>query len=108
MRLQKVLYVSGLSSHSKKCSVTEAPDALTKLAHVFKLYFSTVTNNNNSKKRQSLLNTVVIGHQRYKTANIKCGGKRTMGHSGKILANEADNMIAKTVFLRLWLVSDSD
>ena len=30
------------------------------------------------------------------------------GHSGKILANEADNMIAKMVFLSLWLVSDSD
>ena len=40
-----------------------------------------------------------MGHQHYKTANIKWGGKRTMGHSGKILANEADNMIAKMVSL---------
>ena len=61
------------------------------------MVFGPKTANINSKKRQSLLNTVVIGHQRYKTANIKWGGKRTMGHSGKILANEADSMIAKVL-----------
>ena len=72
------------------------------------MVFGQKTANINCKRRQSLLSTVVIGHQRNKTANIKWGGKRTKGHSGKILANEADNMIAKMVFLRLWLVSDSD
>ena len=54
--------------------------------------FGPKTANIKFKKRQSLLNTFVIGHQRYKTANVKWGGKRTMGHSGKILANEADNI----------------
>ena len=63
--------------------------------------FGPKTANINSKKRQSLLNTVVIGHQRYKAANIKWGGKKTMGHSGKILGNEAGNVITKIVFLRL-------
>ena len=37
----------------------------------------------NSKKRQSLLNTVVIGHQRYKTANIKWGGEDEKGSQWK-------------------------
>ena len=61
------------------------------------MVFGPKTANINCKKRQSLLNTVVIGHQRNKTANIKWGGEDEKGSQWKDpIANEADNTIVKS------------
>ena len=61
------------------------PNQYRNMVYWINMVFGPKTANINSKKRQSLLNTVVIGHQRNKTANIKWGGEMRKGHSGKIL-----------------------